>query len=183
MNSPTRSVSKLKLSLFELLLFSMLGALMFVSKQLLEFLPNIHLLGMFTMVYTIVFRRRALIPIYCFILLEGILAGFNVWWIPYLYLWAVLWGVTMLLPRNMKPAVAMVVYPLVCALHGLCYGTLYAPAQALFFHYNFEKTIAWILAGLPWDAVHAAGNLAAGLLVLPLSNLLRRLYRKIRPEA
>ena len=54
----------------------------------MELLPNIHLLGMLTMVYTIVFRIKALIPIYVYVFLNGIFAGFSPWWIPYLYIWA-----------------------------------------------------------------------------------------------
>ena len=133
------------------------------------------MLGMFTMLYTVVYRKKALIPIYIFVLLEGIIAGFAMWWIPYLYLWTILWAVTMLLPKNMPPKVATPVYMGVCALHGLCYGTLYAPFQALWMGFSFKATIAWIVAGLPWDGVHAAGNLVMGSLVYPLSKLIRRL--------
>lgn len=155
----------------------MLGTVMFVSKVIMEFLPNIHLLGMFTMTYTIVFRKKALIPIYVYVLLNGIYAGFNMWWIPYLYIWTILWAVTMLLPRNMSKKAKCIVYPIVCCLHGLLFGTLYAPAQALMMGLNFKATIAWILAGLPWDAVHGAGNLVAGFLVYPLSELLIKLTK------
>ncbi len=81
--------------------FAMLGALMFVSKLVMEWAPNIHFLGMLTMTYTIVYRWKALIPIYVYVFLNGAYAGFNIWWVPYLYLWTVLWGVTMLLPRRM----------------------------------------------------------------------------------
>lgn len=156
----------------------MLGAIMFCSKILMEALPNIHLLGALTMIYTLTFRSRALIPIYIYVAVNGVYAGFSVWWIPYLYIWAILWGITMLLPRRMPRPVACVVYPAVCALHGLCYGTLYAPAQALLFGFNFEQTLAWIAAGLPFDIVHAIGNLVLGMLILPLSELLRRLTER-----
>lgn len=162
-------------SIFELAVFAMLGTLMYCSKMLMEFLPNIHLLGMFTMVYTLVYRKKALIPIYVFVFITGLYAGFQMWWIPYLYIWTVLWGVTMLLPKNMSQKHGMIVYPLVCALHGLLYGTLYAPAQAIMFGLDFKQMLAWIGTGLPWDAVHAAGNFVAGLLILPLVKLLQRL--------
>ena len=160
----------------------MLGAIMFCSKLILEFLPNIHLLGMLTMTYTIVFRKKALIPIYIYVFLNGLYAGFNMWWIPYLYLWAILWGVTMLLPRNMPRKAAAIVYPVVCCLHGLAFGTLYAPAQAIMMGLSFKATIAWIIAGLPWDAVHGAGNFAVGFLILPVSELLKKLSKdKFQP--
>lgn len=151
---------------------------MFCSKLLLEALPNIHMLGMFTMLLTLVYRRRALIPIYIYVFLNGLYAGFNLWWIPYLYIWALLWGVTMLLPRRMPQGVAIVVYPLVCALHGLAFGTLYVPAQAIMYGLDFRGMLAWVASGFPFDIIHAQGNFAFGLLILPLSKLLMRLERK-----
>lgn len=164
-----------KITVKEMVVFSLLGAIMFISKQLLEFLPNIHMLGMLTMLYTLVYRKKALIPICVFVLLEGVLAGFSMWWIPYLYIWTVLWGVTMLLPKNMPTKVAAPVYMIVCALHGLCYGTLYAPFQALYMGLSFKATIAWIIAGLPWDGIHALGNLAFATMIVPLKKLLTKL--------
>ncbi len=169
---------KRALSVQELVVFAMLGTLMFVSKLLMEALPNIHLLGMLTMVYTLVFRQKALIPLYLYVMMNGLYGGFNLWWMPYLYVWTVLWAVTMLLPKRMPKAVACVVYPLVCGLHGLAFGTLYAPAQALLFGLNFEQTMAWIVAGLPFDITHGIGNVLAGLLILPLAELLRKIHAR-----
>jgi len=51
---------------------------------------------------------------------------------------------------------------------------MYAPAQALMFGLNFEATMAWIIAGLPFDIIHAVGNAAAATLVIPLLSLLER---------
>jgi len=158
----------------------MLGAVMFSSKIIMEVIPNVHLLGALTMTYTLVFRSRALIPIYIFVMLSGLYAGFSMWWVPYLYIWTVLWAVTMLLPRRMPRWLRCVIFPLVCCLHGLAYGTLYAPAQALMFGLNYRQTVAWIIAGLPWDLVHGIGNLFSGLLIAPLSQLIDGLMKKGR---
>ncbi len=163
------------ISVREMAIFSMLGALMFCSKIIMEVLPNIHLLGMFIMVFTLVYRVKALVPIYLFVFMTGLYGGFGLWWLPYLYIWAILWGATMLLPRKMPRPLAAVLYPAVCCIYGLLYGTLYAPAQALLFGLNFEGMIAWIVAGLPFDVMHGIGNLVSGLLILPLSRLLEKL--------
>ena len=68
----------------EMVTFAMLGTLMFCSKLAMEALPNIHLLGMLTMVYTLVYRKKALIPIYIYVILNGAFSGFNLWWVPYI---------------------------------------------------------------------------------------------------
>lgn len=169
-----------KLKTRDLVLFALLGSLMFVSKLLLEFLPNIHLLGMFTTAYTVTYRRRALIPIYVYVMLNGLYAGFQMWWLPYLYIWAVLWAMVMLLPKNMPKRVAVPVYMAVCGLHGLLFGTLYAPAQALMYGLSFKAMLAWIVAGLPYDVTHMIGNICAGALVVPVSTVLLRLERRAR---
>lgn len=157
----------------------MLATIMLCSKLIMEALPNIHLLGALTMVYTLVFRKKALIPIYLYVFLNGLIAGFNFWWFPYLYLWTILWGVTMLLPKNMSRKAKMIVYPAVCCLHGLLYGILYSPAQALMFKFTFKQTLVWIAAGFPFDLLHAFGNLLAGLLILPLTDVLNKLLKQI----
>ena len=164
-----------KLTLFEMTLFAMFGTMMFISKIIMEFLPNVHLLSMFVMLLTIVYRFKALVPIYIFVFLNGIYAGFNIWWIPYLYVWTVLWAVTMLLPKNMPKTAQLIVFPLLCCAHGLLFGVLYAPAQAFMFSLNFEQTIAWVAAGFPFDIIHGISNFFVGMLIYPLSVLLKKL--------
>lgn len=164
--------------IWEIAVFAMLGALMFCSKIVMEALPNIHLLGMLTMTYTIVFRAKALIPIYIYVFLNGLFVGFDPWWVPYLYIWTVLWGVTMLIPKKTPKAVACVIYPIICSLHGLFFGALYAPVHALMYHFSFEQTMAWIAAGLAFDIVHCIGNFVVGLLIFPMSEVLKKLAKQ-----
>ncbi|MBQ2862977.1 MAG: hypothetical protein IJE84_02265 [Clostridia bacterium] len=156
----------------------MLGSLIFVSKVIMEVLPNIHLVGMLTMLYTVVYRAKALIPLYVYIFLNGLFAGFATWWVPYLYIWTVLWGMTMLIPKNIKPSAARVVYPAICALHGFMFGILYAPGQALLFGYDLKMTLAWIAAGVGFDITMGVSNIFAGMLVYPLSVVLYKLEYK-----
>ncbi len=155
--------------------FSMLAAIMFISKIMMEALPNIHLVGVLTIAYTAVYRGRALIPIYIYVLLEGVFSGFNFWWLPYTYIWTILWALTMLLPKNTPRKVTFFIYPILCALHGLAFGILYAPAQAMMFGLTREETVAWILSGLTFDTVHAVSNLVGGMFILPLVEILRKL--------
>ena len=163
------------ISLKELAVFALLGTVMFVSKLLMEFLPNIHLLAVLTIAYTAVYRVKALLPIYVYVFLNGLIAGFNIWWLPYLYIWTVLWGVVMLIPKNLPKKVTYVIYMVLCILHGLCFGLLYAPSQALFFGLDFKQTLSWVIAGLPFDLVHAVGNGVLSLLIMPIVSTLKRI--------
>ena len=158
----------------EIAVFGVLGALMFASDIAMEALPNIHLIGVFIIAATVVYRQKALYPLYVYVFLSGLYAGFALWWIPYLYVWTVLWGVTMLLPKRMPKWLAPIAYAAVCGLHGLLFGVLYAPSQALLFGMNGKQTLAWIAAGLPFDVIHAIGNVVAGLLICPIIAILRK---------
>ena len=141
----------MKLKTREVAIFGMLGALMYASKVFMELLPNVH----------------------------GLFAGFATWWIPYLYLWTILWGVTMLLPRKIPKKIQPIVYMVVNACHGFLFGTLYAPAQAILFGLSFKGMIAWIIAGLPWDFVHGISNFFCGILIVPIVTLLRKLEKQV----
>ena len=167
----------MKLTTREVAVFGMLGAVMYVSKVIMEVAPNVHLLGVFVIAYTVVYGKKALYPIYIYIFLNGIFSGFATWWIPYLYIWTVLWAVVMLLPKQMPKKIRPLVYMVVCAMHGFLFGTLYAPAQALLYGLSFEGMIAWIIAGLPWDFIHGVSNFICGLLIMPIVSILRRLER------
>lgn len=157
----------------EITVFAMLGAVMYASKILMELAPNIHLLGVFTIAFTVVYRKKALYPIYIYVILNGIFSGFAAWWVPYLYVWTILWGVIMLLPEKMPGKIRPVVYMTVCAAHGFLFGTMYAPAHAIMFGMNFQGMISWIIAGLPWDFLHGISNFFCGILIVPIINVLR----------
>ncbi len=164
----------MKINVKEATIFAMLGALMYASKFIMEVLPNIHLVGVFIVALTVTYRKKALYPIYIFVLLNGLLSGFSTWWVPYLYIWTILWGVVMLLPRSIPKKIKPVVYAILCALHGLLFGVLYAPFQAIVFGLDFKGTIAWIVAGLPYDAIHGVSNFICGLLlIVPLTSIFK----------
>ena len=164
----------MKLRAKEIAVFGMLGALMFTSKLLMQWLPNIHLLGTLIVATTVVYRKKALYPLYLYVLIDGAFSGFATWWIPYLYVWTVLWGLAMLLPKNMPAKARPLVYMCVCALHGFLFGILYSPFQALLYGLNLKGMIAWIIAGFPFDAIHGVSNFFCGALICPIIAVLKR---------
>ena len=160
----------------------MLGAVMYASKVIMEIAPNIHLLGTFIVAFTVVYRRKALYPIYVYVILNGIFCGFAAWWLPYLYVWAILWGAVMLLPQKLPKRIRPLVYMAVSAAHGFSFGILYAPAQALLFGLSFKGMIGWIYAGLPMDCIHGMSNFFCGALILPIISALRMAERGMKSQ-
>ena len=170
----------MKLNIRETAVFALLGALMYASKVIMEILPNVHLLGVFVVAITVAYRKKALYPIYIYVFLNGLFSGFSMWWIPYLYIWTLLWGAVMLLPKNIPTKARPIIYMSVCALHGFLFGTFYAPAQAIMFGLNFKATLAWIAAGLPWDFVHGVSNFFCGILICPIISVLKNSEKYIK---
>lgn len=170
----------MKLNIRETAVFALLGALMYASKVIMEILPNVHLLGVFVVAITVAYRKKALYPIYIYVFLNGLFSGFSMWWIPYLYIWTLLWGAVMLLPKNIPTKARPIIYMSVCALHGFLFGTLYAPAQAIMFGLDFKATVAWIAAGLPWDFVHGVSNFFCGILICPIISVLKNSEKYIK---
>ena len=101
--SQTARVSRRKkalLTIYEIAVFGMLGALMMVSDLLMNIIPNVHLVGVTIVVLTVLYRWKALFPIYVYVLLIGLSEGMGAWWLPYLYVWTILWGMVRLLPKK-----------------------------------------------------------------------------------
>lgn len=170
----------MKLKVKEIAAFAMLGALIFALKKMMEPLPNIHLVGVFIIAITVVYRKKALYPLYIYVFLDGLFGGFSTWWVPYLYIWTVLWGMTMLLPQKMNSKISPFIYMLICSLHGFLFGVLCAPMQALFFNLDFKSTVAWVVAGLPYDVIHGVSNFLCGILITPIINLLKSLNASLK---
>ncbi len=167
----------MKLKIKEIALFSILGCLIFVSKLLMQLLPNIHIVGTLIVSFTLAYRVKALWPILTFLLIDGFYAfvsGSLIWWAPYIYIWLILWGAAMLVPKKTPKKIQPIIYMVVCALHGFLFGTMYAPAQALLFGLDFNGMIAWIITGFPYDIIHGISNFCFGTLIIPIATILKK---------
>ena len=80
--SNTSARYKGRRALREAVLFAMLGAVMWLFKFAMEGLPNVHPVGMLIMVYTLVWRKKALYPIYIYVFLDGLHWGFDLYFLP-----------------------------------------------------------------------------------------------------
>ena len=170
----------MKITIREITVFAMLSAVMFASKVAMEGIPNVHLLGTFVVAFTLTYRKKALLPIYGYVFVNGVWEGFSPFgWLPELYIWLILWGAVMLLPKKMPKVMAPIVYMLVSCLHGLFFGVLYSPVYALFSGMGWDRVWLWVLAGLPFDLLHGMGNFALGTLILPIATLLKRIDKKM----
>ncbi|MBQ8254687.1 MAG: hypothetical protein IJY94_04205 [Clostridia bacterium] len=168
-------VSKHVKKIEEMILFALFGAIMYLTAQI-DIVPNMHPLTLFIAAFTVVYRFKALIPIYIYVFLEGLMGGFGIWWYPNLYIWTFLWLLVMLIPKNLNEVAAGIIITVLSTLHGIGFGLLYMPYQCyVFFKGNWDFAYIWLLNGLPFDVLHALGNLVSSLLTIPLVLLLCKL--------
>ncbi len=171
----------MKNKIFNILVFTLLGTLLYVLKLVMEPFPNIHLTSMLIMVFTIVFGIKALFPIYVFVSISGIqaiLSGTILWWPAYTYIWLFPFLITLFIPKSINKKFLIPIYMAVCGLHGFLFGILYSPMQALLFGMNFKATVSWIISGLPFDIIHGVSNIVVGSIIYPLSQVLSKVYKK-----
>ena len=145
----------------------MLGGLTFGAKVVMMGLPNIEPVSLLVMLFAVTFGKKALFPIYVYVLLELSLFGIGLWSASYIYIWALLALVAWLL-RNMRSALGWAV---LSGAFGLLFGALCAPVCLLTGGPAFA--LSWWLSGIPFDLAHCAGNFA---LALVLFAPLRRLF-------
>lgn len=136
----------------ELVLYALLGTVMFALKMAMAGLPNIEPVSLLVIVYTLTFRGRAFWPILLYVVLEFLTWGVNLWTINYLYVWAILSLLTHLF-RGMDSILGWAV---LSGAFGLCFGLLCVPVYWLTGGWAFA--LSWWVSGIPFDLLHCAGN-------------------------
>ena len=92
-----------RLTLRETALFGILGGMTFLAKMVMAGLPNIEPVSLMVMLFAVTFGRKALYPIYAYVLLEFVLYGLNLWSVNYLYIWLILAAAAWLLRGMTHP--------------------------------------------------------------------------------
>jgi len=73
----------------DIAIIAMLSAILITVQVTLGFLPNVELVSVLIILYTLVFGRKSLAIIYVFVTVEGFIYGFGLWWFNYLYVWTI----------------------------------------------------------------------------------------------
>ena len=162
----------MKLKVRELVLLSLLAALLLVVQVALALLPNIEVVSLLIIIYTLFFKKKTLYVIYLFVLLEGLVYGFGIWWIMYLYVWTILWGIAMLMQKEKSP----IIWAFISGFFGLAFGTLCSVPY--FIIGGVSAGLASIVSGLMFDVTHGIGNFVIILVLFrPLYLLFQKVYK------
>lgn len=154
-----------------------LAAILFAGQLGMSFLPNIEPVSTLIILYTLIYRKQVFPVIYTFVLLEGIVFGFGIWWISYLYIWSILALIVLLLDK-MDSALF---WAIISGAFGLSFGALCAIPYLI--SGGPYAAFSYWSAGIPYDIAHCAGNFVLTLVLYrPLLRLLKRL-RHARGQA
>ena len=101
MSSPSPQAGKL--SIKEISALSIIGALIFAAKMAMAALPNISLNALLIILTAVFFGWKALYAVGVYVMLEGLVFGFGLWWLCYWYLWPLLAALAVLMRKNDSP--------------------------------------------------------------------------------
>lgn len=159
----------MKVTSKDLALVGIMVATLEVAKSALAFLPNIELVTLLIILYTLFFEKRIFLAIPVFVLLEGCLYGFGLWWIMYLYTWPALAVIVLLFKRRQS----VWFWSLLSGFFGLSFGALCSIPYLCIG--GIHTAFAWWVAGIPYDMIHGISNFILCLILFrPLRNTLEK---------
>ena len=156
-----------KLTTKDVAFIGMAIAVIEVCKIALQGVPNVETTTFWIMMFTLVLGRKMLFVIPAFILIEGCIYGFGLWWVMYIYAWPLLAFIAWLIRKNDS----VLLYSIVSALFGLFFGALCSIPY--FFIGGFAMMFNWWITGIPFDLIHGGANFVIMLLLYkPVRNVM-----------
>lgn len=171
-------VRKWKLTVSDMAHIGMMVAIIEVCKVVLMGVPNIELTTFWIIMFSIYFRNKVFWAIPVFVLIEGAMFGFHIWWIMYLYMWPSL----ALLTRLLKKVDSVWAYSFLSAMYGLLFGFFCAIPYVVIgtvdggIKNGLYAGFTWWVAGIPYDLLHGIGNFVFMLILYrPIRNIMNKL--------
>ncbi len=143
----------------DLVIIGMLSAILITVQVTLAFLPNIELVSMLIILYTLIFGRKTLCIIYIFIAAEGMIYGIGIWWFNYLYVWTILYFIVSIFRKSRSPFT----WAVISGGFGLSFGALCAIPY--FLTGGIPSGVAYWVAGIPFDLIHGLSNFCIAIAV------------------
>ena len=138
--------------------------------MVLSQIPNVELTSFLIIMFTLYFGKRIFYVIPVFILIEGAIWGFGIWWVMYLYTWPIL-AICVLFLKKMRSALG---WAILSGVFGLLFGLFCAIPYI--FTLGIQGAFSWWIAGIPWDLIHGIANFS---IMLMLYEPIRRVMRKL----
>lgn len=172
-----KSNNSLTLATKDITTIAMMVAIIEACKLVLAGIPNVELTTFWIILFTLYFGKRILFVIPVFILIEGAMYGFGLWWVMYLYSWPILALITWML-RKMDSAIS---WSILSGIFGLLYGALCSIPYFIIgtvgegIQSGLASAFAWWIAGIPFDLIHGIANFVLMFVLYhPIKNVLEK---------
>ncbi|NLW22986.1 MAG: hypothetical protein GXY88_07020 [Tissierellia bacterium] len=158
----------------DIALIGILSAIMTAGKLVLSFIPNIEIVTLLFIVYTVTFGvKKGLLISLIFSTTEIFLYGFSTWLLGYYIVWPLLVIFTGLMNKRIKSEYG---YATLGAIFGYTFGALFAVVESFF--YGPAYGWAYWIRGIGFDLVHGTSNFIIILILYkPMIHMLNRLKK------
>ncbi|MBZ2175865.1 hypothetical protein K8M07_11520 [Schnuerera sp. xch1] len=156
----------------DVVLIGILGATITTAKLTLSFIPNVEVVTLLFIIYTITFGyKKGFLVSMVFTTTEIFIYGFSTWFLVYYVIWPMLVIITELMRKRIESEYG---YAIVGAIFGYTFGFFFAIMESFF--YGTAYGLAYWIRGIPLDLLHGTSNFIIILVLFkPLKNLLSRL--------
>lgn len=157
----------------DIALIGILSATITAGKLVLSFIPNVEIVTLLFIVYTVVFGvRKSLLASVIFSTTEILIYGFSTWLLGYYMVWPLLILLTGLISKRVESEYA---YAIVAAVFGYAFGLLFAIVESFF--YGIAYGWVYWLRGIPFDLIHGTSNF---IIVLVLYKSIVNILAKLK---
>ena len=160
-----------RLTILEITRMGILTALLEVSVHAMAPLPNVEPVTLLVILYTLLLGKKVAYILAAYLLFEGFVYGFGLWWVSYIYVWPLLAILTFLFRKHTSPWF----WSILSGAFGLCFGMLFSIPYL--FIGGPAAAFTWWTAGIPYDLIHCGANFVLCLVLFtPLNRLFKKLY-------
>ena len=157
----------------DITLIAILSASITAGKLALSFIPNVEIVTLLFIVYSIVFgTKKSLFISLIFTTTEILIYGFSTWLLVYYIIWPMLILVTGLIKHKIKSEYG---YASIGAIFGYTFGIFFAISESLF--YGAAYGWAYWIKGIPFDLLHGTSNF---IIILVLYKPIKETLTKLR---
>ena len=162
--------NKTRLTTKDIALMGIMLTIIEIAKFALSFIAGVELVTLLFIIYTLFFEKKMIYFLPAFLLTEGLLNGFGIWWFMYVYIWAILVLLTYLFRKHQS----ILFWSAFSGLFGLSFGLLCSPVYL--FVGGTQMMISWWISGIPTDIIHGISNfIVCMILFIPLKKIVNKI--------
>lgn len=176
------SNTKGKIKAIDIAMIGMMIAVLEVLKTALMHIPNVEVVTFLIIIFTIYFGRKMFYVIPAFVLIEGVIFGFGIWWVMYIYIWPLIAIIAWIFRKNESPFF----WAIVSGLYGLLYGFFCSVPYFVIGAVDgglaggISSAITWWIAGIPYDLIHGVSNFIIMIIFFrPMKMVMNKVCRMV----